>query len=148
MAHDISLASSYYVKYRVWACMCVCVCAFSPGEDVLVQEQACFSLEMKYLPDNSIFTGAQPARQGHNTHPQIHKYLHTHIYTYEHIHWKVIFHRAVLAERKLQFLEKLTIRQKENCHSSQSYIFCREKTAIRGKGKIFFKRERCPSKQY
>lgn len=136
--HDISLASSYYVKYRVWACMCVCVCAFSPGEDVLVQEQACFSLEMKYLPDNSIFTGAQPARQGNNTHPQIHKYLHTHIYLWahtlkSHIPQKSLGREKIAvcgkvnhsAEEKLPFVTKLHIPvlQRENRNLWKRYDF-------------------------
>lgn len=157
--HDISLASSYYVKYRVWACMCVCVCTFSPGEDVLVQEQACFSLEMKYLPDNSIFTGAQPARQGNNTHPQIHKYLHTHIYLWahtlkSHIPQKSLGREKIAvcgkvnhsAEEKNAIRHKVTytcIAERTQKFVEKVWFFFKEKGALQGNQYYTFCRENC-----
>lgn len=87
--------------------LCVCVfvraCVFS-GEDVLVEEQVCLSLEMKYLPNNSIFSWAQPARQGHKTH----KYTRTNTHMLTSTRWTVIARWVVLAERKLPFMAKFT----------------------------------------
>lgn len=136
-------------------CLCVCVCAFSLGDDVLVQEQACFSLEIKYLPDNSIFTRAQPARQGHNTHPQIHTYLHTRLYLWAHT-LKSHIPQSSLGREKiavcgnvnhsakgiLPFITKLLILQGKQQFVAKVTLFQREKHHCNAK-LIILQRENC-----